>query len=462
MSGDEITFGEMRLREPLRMRPPDHDHRLACIPCDDPGSDDLPIFLDHKAAVAIESHAARDVSVELGGVLLGKECIDPATDRPYVVISDALEAAHYQNSQASFTYTHDSWETITRDRDRLFPDRDIVGWYHTHPNFGIFLSNHDLFIHHNFFSQPLQVAYVVDPINQTRGFFQWKGESVTAVGGFHLTGDRNERQALARAADQLEGIPASESAGALSPRLERELIKMLTRTEPSARTIRVETITTGVVSGAVGAITGALLFGIAFWLGRISDREQPREQALAPLAAAVDRLADGQRLAMDVLQDELKKDPESFSKRYAELARQRDQARGRLESQRAINETLAVKEKDLETRLTALAGEHETAVRKLDESAKAGQATTELRTRLEQAEERLASQQQKLDELAPWLDTDPGKAATALHHELERTRYAAYVGWGAVVLLSLGMVGLFFRARPHDHPGPATPPRDPS
>ena len=88
---------------------------------------------------------------------------------PFVWITEALEAKHYENTQASFTYTHDSWEEITRERDAEFPDLDIVGWYHTHPDFGIFLSSHDLFIHHNFFAQPLQVAYVVDPIRQTRG-----------------------------------------------------------------------------------------------------------------------------------------------------------------------------------------------------------------------------------------------------------------------------------------------------
>ena len=31
-----------------------------------------------------------------------------------------------------------------------FPECDIVGWYHTHPSFGIFLSHHDLFIHQQF------------------------------------------------------------------------------------------------------------------------------------------------------------------------------------------------------------------------------------------------------------------------------------------------------------------------
>ena len=85
-----------------------------------------------------------------------------------------------------------------------------MGWYHTHPNFGIFLSHHDLFIHHNFFSQALQVAYVVDPINQTRGFFHWHNGGMAQVTGYYLTADRGDRIALARLANDLEQLPNTE------------------------------------------------------------------------------------------------------------------------------------------------------------------------------------------------------------------------------------------------------------
>ena len=108
-----------------------------------------------------------------------------------------------------------------------------MGWYHTHPDFGVFLSSHDLFIHRHFFGQPLQVAYVVDPIRQTRGFFQWRGDALDEVGGYHLTADRGDRIALARLVNDLENIPNTEGGGAaLSPRLEAELIAMLTRPPP--------------------------------------------------------------------------------------------------------------------------------------------------------------------------------------------------------------------------------------
>jgi proteasome lid subunit RPN8/RPN11 len=38
----------------------------------------------------------------------------------------------------------------------------MVGWYHTHPDWGVFLSSMDMFICDNFFNK-LDVAYVIDP-----------------------------------------------------------------------------------------------------------------------------------------------------------------------------------------------------------------------------------------------------------------------------------------------------------
>ena len=235
MSQDDIVFDEVRYREPIRLRRPDRDRHWACLAYEVPAPDDLPIFLDRATADAIERHALRDTGVELGGILLGKECVDDQTGTPFVWVTKSLEAKHYENTQASFTYTHDSWEEITRERDRLYPDLDIVGWYHTHPDFGVFLSGHDLFIQRHFFAQPLQVAYVVDPIRQTRGFFRWRAGEMEQTGGFFLTADRGERAAAGPAGQRPGKRPRRRpdaAGGGFSPRLEAELIAMLTRPIP--------------------------------------------------------------------------------------------------------------------------------------------------------------------------------------------------------------------------------------
>ncbi len=351
MSGDDIVFGEMKVREPERLQRPDRDRKFACVAYEVPGPFDLPIFLDRRTADAIERHALSDTSVELGGILLGKECIDPATGQPFVWITQALEAKHYANTQASFTYTHDSWEEITRERDRLHPDCDIVGWYHTHPSFGIFLSHHDLFIHQNFFAQTLQVAYVVDPINQSRGFFQWRDGGLAQVGGYFLTSDRGDRVALARLANDLEKLPNPEGGGggSLSPRLEAELIKMLTRPAHSHVGSPAERFQIATVFGMLGTFAGVLAVALAMWLYQIQARLQDQNDAFLALARSVEQLGDSQRLAIDTLLEKVGGEkPGEFIERYNKAARDRDDAKRQLSVQRSITDRLGEQARLLE------------------------------------------------------------------------------------------------------------------
>ena len=67
-----------------------------------------------------------------------------------------------------------------------YPEYKILGWIHTHPDFGIFLSEYDKFIHENFFNGENQVAYVVDPIQNIEGFYFWINGKIERCKGFFL------------------------------------------------------------------------------------------------------------------------------------------------------------------------------------------------------------------------------------------------------------------------------------
>src|SRR3982750_2355365 len=99
LSHDDIVFDDVKYREPERRRRPDFDRRWACLAYEVPGPADLPIFLDRLTADAIERHALSDTTGELGGILLGKECVDDQTGRPFVWITMSLEAKHFENTQ---------------------------------------------------------------------------------------------------------------------------------------------------------------------------------------------------------------------------------------------------------------------------------------------------------------------------------------------------------------------------
>ena len=442
---DEIVFGDVSYREPERRRRPDRDRKWACLAYEVPGPGDLPIFLDRAAADRIERHALRDTGVELGGILLGKECVDDRSGEPFVWVTEALEAKHFENTQASFTYTHDSWEEINRERDRLHPGLDIVGWYHTHPDFGVFLSGHDRFIHEHFFAQPLQVAYVVDPVRQTRGFFRWRGGALDEVGGYFLTAERGERIALARTANELEGLVGAEGAAtsALSPRLEAELMAALTRTHhaPPAAAERAQL---AVLAGLLGALGGALALGLAIWLYTLGGQILEQKQALDGIGRAVAKDRDAARVAgkeeaLDALLGELQVGDhrERASKVLAGLARDRDEARAEARRKGDVFDRFA---DELGRLRTENSGQKAKLV-----------ALTE---QLSKAEAKAVREDPRRD------DAEPGARDGAADEEGGRTNwYVAAGGWASSLVLALALMAALLRGRPESVAGPDEPPK---
>ena len=91
--------------------------------------------------------------------------------------SRSIESIRGEGAETRFaevTFTHQTWAKINAEMDTKFTDLKIVGWYHTHPDFGIFLSDRDRFIQEHFFSGPGQVAHVIDPMRQIEGVFVWR------------------------------------------------------------------------------------------------------------------------------------------------------------------------------------------------------------------------------------------------------------------------------------------------
>jgi proteasome lid subunit RPN8/RPN11 len=119
----------------------------------------------------IWAHAG-EATVEVCGVLVGRWNRD--NSGPFLSIIGSIRGEAAQSKFTEVTFTHETWAKINDEMDKNFSDFQIVGWYHTHPNFGIFLSERDTFIQQHFFSNPGQVAYVVDPVRQIEGVFVWK------------------------------------------------------------------------------------------------------------------------------------------------------------------------------------------------------------------------------------------------------------------------------------------------
>jgi len=140
--------------------------------------DTAPVWIAAGILKQILAYSELDTHRELGGFLLGTYRAAP-DER--IEIREFLRAVDTESHAASLRFTHDTWANLTRQVDRRDAGR-VIGWHHTHPQMGVFLSAHDLFVHRHFFSQPWQIAMVVDPVAHEFGFFRWRDNRVIGCG----------------------------------------------------------------------------------------------------------------------------------------------------------------------------------------------------------------------------------------------------------------------------------------
>lgn len=146
--------------------------------------EDKNIYLSQAVYRQIHAFTRNKTTNESGGMLLGT--VVEEFGKTNIVISGFVEARHCEATPTTLTFTHETWAYVHREMEKKHPGKKIVGWIHTHPDFGIFLSEYDKFIHQNFFSEPYQIAYVVDPIQQSEGFYFWIGDKLERCRGFYL------------------------------------------------------------------------------------------------------------------------------------------------------------------------------------------------------------------------------------------------------------------------------------
>jgi proteasome lid subunit RPN8/RPN11 len=158
---------------------------------------------------AIHAHGSSRTDVEVCGVLVGRGYRDKIG--PWVYVEAAIRGHHAGSQLAQVTFTAETWAYMQGVMDQEYPDQRIIGWYHTHPGFGIFLSPMDLFIHENFFSAPEQVAIVYDPVARKEGLFVWRrGAAVEAP--FQVEQDHTAESSPSAIDKQVDRQPISSVA----------------------------------------------------------------------------------------------------------------------------------------------------------------------------------------------------------------------------------------------------------
>lgn len=158
--------------KPARSRIPVERVRRWHSPYESDGNQPIvSVFVTQKAYVRFCAHAGTDLDHEVGGGLVGKWRRDAMTNEQFIVVEAVLPARHTRQGATFLTFTQDTLVTMNEELEMHYPGKQLVGWYHTHPRMGVFLSGYDVFLHENFFPEPWQVALVMEPHSLQGGFF---------------------------------------------------------------------------------------------------------------------------------------------------------------------------------------------------------------------------------------------------------------------------------------------------
>lgn len=144
------------------------------------------VICSQKVFSAIEIHSRQDRR-EVGGLLLGVAYRYQGSI--YIEISAYIPAKNKGNGQSSplhFEFTSEIQAEMWRTKDRDYDHLQIVGWFHSHPDIGIFLSpGMDMRIQEERFNLPWQTAMIYDPVRHEGGFFVWQKSEIIPAPGFY-------------------------------------------------------------------------------------------------------------------------------------------------------------------------------------------------------------------------------------------------------------------------------------
>jgi len=169
--------------EALPVRRPPTFEEVAVLHGRMPTADEVTVIVSQLALKQIATHASSNTTCEVGGALLGRAY--RWQDEAYVDVMAAIPAISDDHGPVHFTFTADAWSQLHRDREQRYSDLDIVGWFHTHPDLGVFYSSDDVVVHSAAFTQPWHVGMVVDPLRKETSFFGWERGELAPISGYY-------------------------------------------------------------------------------------------------------------------------------------------------------------------------------------------------------------------------------------------------------------------------------------
>ena len=121
---------------------------------------------------AIWEHVNSSKNLECSGLMLGRPFKITNGSVTFVMVVGSVPHGSNRRSIGHITIGPEEIAETRQIIERDYPDLIPVGWYHSHPGHGIFLSGQDMVIVRSIYNLSWHIALVVDPIHNTAGVFR--------------------------------------------------------------------------------------------------------------------------------------------------------------------------------------------------------------------------------------------------------------------------------------------------
>lgn len=132
----------------------------------------VPLFIGENIIAKMADHA--DIGFadgkEILGLIMGHNYRDEEGEYS---VACGTATTKLDSTEMSVKFDHDSLEELFESMDRSGGE-SIIGWYHSHPGFGCYLSDTDIKTHSGMFADGLGFAAVLDPSDETLMVFTVK------------------------------------------------------------------------------------------------------------------------------------------------------------------------------------------------------------------------------------------------------------------------------------------------
>jgi 26S proteasome regulatory subunit N11 len=130
------------------------------------------VYVLREVIDAIVSHCESYAPLEAMGILLGDSFLWKGFE--YTLVEKHIPCLS-ESTTASVKLSDAGIKNLIKiihEVKKSTPEILIVGWYHSHPGYGCFLSSVDIETQRRFFSESFHIAIVVDPLKKELGFYK--------------------------------------------------------------------------------------------------------------------------------------------------------------------------------------------------------------------------------------------------------------------------------------------------